>query len=232
MARIFLVLAILAVTLLLANLTIGLTKGDFGKTSGAFDAARQAHKLLEAAPDATLERVAEARKLVSETGKQMVEQREPFWIHVWLGIIAALVSLLVNSVSITYFIGTSRWCSEVVDAYDLEPDLAEQSRRLKRRAFPWALLGILLTLGIASLGAAADPYSSTASPSAWVTAHWMLAMGGTMAIAAAFAMQVMAVSTNYRIIDTILRRVEERRADLQAENASCQAVAGEKSDSP
>lgn len=230
MARIFLALAIVAMTLLLANLTIGLAKGDFGKTSAAFEAAKQAYETLETSPTATLEDVAAAREVVGNTGKQMVEQRQPFWIHIWLGIIAALVSLLVNSVSITYFIGTSRWCSEVVDAYDLEPDLAEQSRRLKRRSFPWAFLGILVTLGIASLGAAADPYASTPSPSTWVSAHWLLAMGGTLAIGIAFAKQVMAVSANYRVIDSILQRVEERRAGFRSEDKPGRAVVAEKAD--
>lgn len=215
-ARIFLVLAILAVILLLANLTVGLAKGDFGKTSASLDAAKQAYESLEASPDVTLDQIAAARQRVSDAGRQMVDQREPFWIHVWLGIIAVLVNLLVNSISITYFIGTSRWCTEVVDAYELDPDLADQSRRLKRRSFPWAFLGILLTLGIASLGAAADPYASTASPSTWVSAHWMLAIGGTVVIAVAFLSQVMAVSANYQVINTILVHVEERRAGLRA----------------
>ena len=217
MARIFLVLAIVAITLLLANLTVGLTKGDFGKTSAAFDAA-------------TLEQVAAARQLVTDTATQAAAQREPFWIHIWLGIIAALVNLLVNSISITYFIGTARWCSEVVDAYELEPGLADQSRRLKRRSFPWALLGILMTLGIACLGAAADPYASTSSPSTWVTAHWMLAMGGTFVIGMAFVLQVMAVSANYQVINTILVRVEERRAALRGDDEPRPELAEEKAD--
>lgn len=226
MARIFLVLSIVAITLLLANLTIGLAKGDFGRTSSAFEAAKQSYESLELSPTATSQQVAAARQLVTDTGRRMVEQREPFWIHVWLGIIAALVSLLVNSISITYFIGTSRWCSEVVDAYDLEPELADQGRRLKRRSFPWALLGILITLAIASLGAAADPYSSSSSPSTWVSAHWMAAMAGTIAIGVAFVMQVMAVSANYRVIESILQRVEQRRAALRGEDAPSPPVTG------
>ena len=230
MARIFLVLAMFAITLLLANLTIGLAIGDFGTSSAAFDAARQAHKSLANSPDATLDQVAAARQLVSDTGKRMVDQREPFWIHIWLGIIAVLVNLLVNSISITYFIGTNRWCSEVVDAYNLDRELADQSRRLKRRSFPWAFLGILLTLGIASLGAAGDPYSSTSSPSTWVTAHWMLAMGGTMLIGVAFVSQSVALSANYQVINTILQRVEERRANLRANDESRPDVVEEKVD--
>ena len=36
-------------------------------------------------------------------------QRRATW-HRLFGILAALVALLVNSISVTYFIGTSRWC--------------------------------------------------------------------------------------------------------------------------
>jgi hypothetical protein len=229
-ARIFLGLAIVAITLLLANLTVGLAIGDFGASSGAFDAAKAAYESLEISPDATLDQVAAAGQLDSDTGKRMVDQREPFWIHIWLGIIAVLVNLLVNSISITYFIGTSRWCSEVVDAYSLDRELADQSHRLKRRSFPWALLGMLVTLGIASLGAAGDPYSSISSPSTWVTAHWVLAMGGTMVIGVAFVSQAMVLSANFQIINTVLQCVEERRASLYANDESRPDVAEEKVD--
>ena len=228
MARIFLVLAIVALTLLLANLGIGLAKGDFGKTSAALDAAKREYEALETSPDVTLDQFAAARERVFVAGTRMVKQREPFWIHIWIGIIAVLVNLLVHSISITYFIGTSRWCSEVVDAYELDPDLADQSRRLKRRSFPWAFLGIVVTLAIASLGAAADPYSSTTAPSDWVTYHWGLAMGGTMVIGLAFLSQVMAVGANYQVINTILARVEARRASLRGDDAALPTVDEEK----
>jgi hypothetical protein len=229
-ARIFSTLAIVSITLLLANLAIGLALGDFGASSAEFDAAKRAYEALEVASDATSDQVAAARRLLTDTGERMVEQRQPFWIHIWLGVIAVMVSLLVNSVSITYFIGTSRWCSEVVHAFKLEPELADQSRRLKRRSFPWALLGILVTLGIASLGAAGDPFSSTSSPSTWVNAHWMLAIGGTVLIGASFVSQATALSANYQVISTIMQGVEERRASQRANNESSPEVAEEKAD--
>jgi hypothetical protein len=225
-ARIFLVLAIIAITLLLANLTIGLALGDFGASSAAFDAAKQAYEALEAQPpdarvdQAAVDQVNTARQLVSDTMRRRHEQREPFWVHIWLGIIAVFVNLLVNSVSITYFIGTSRWCSEVVHAYKLDQELADQSRRLKRRSFPWALLGILVTLGIASLGAAADPEAVVLNPSTWVTAHWTLAMAGTILIGIAFVVQARALNANYQVINTIMQHVEARRASQRDNDES------------
>ena len=41
-------------------------------------------------------------------------------LHMLLGAAAALMTVLVNSITITYFIGTSRWCKEVCETYQLE----------------------------------------------------------------------------------------------------------------
>lgn len=45
-----------------------------------------------------------------------------------MGIATGLLALFVNSVSVTYFIGTSRWCKEVVDTYELETELAKKRK--------------------------------------------------------------------------------------------------------
>ena len=225
MSRIFLALASLAVLLLAANLVLGLSTGDFGASSRAFQQAKRAYERVELSSDATREQIEAAREAVSVRGRAMAEQRNGFWVHIWLGIVAALISLLVNSISVTYFIGTSRWCAEVVDAYHLDIGLAEQSRRLKRRSFPWALTGILFTLGIAGLGAASDPYASTADPSTWVLFHWIAALVGTAVIALAFYRQSAAVRANYEVIEVILREVEAIRAARQAEREAAASIA-------
>jgi hypothetical protein len=48
-------------------------------------------------------------------------------VHILLGVLAALVTVLVNSISVTYFIGTSRWCKEVADVYHLDPELPRRT---------------------------------------------------------------------------------------------------------
>jgi len=207
-SRIYLALAGLAVLLLTANLMLGLMTGDFGASSRAFQQAKRKYEQLEQSPEATLAGIEAAREEIAVQGRALARQRNGFWTHIWLGIAAILVALLVNCISVTYFIGTSRWCAEVVEAYQLDEDLASESRRLKRRSFPWALTGILTTLAIASLGAAADPYASTSDPSAWVTPHLIAALVGTVVVAAAFVMQSLAVHSNYQVIESILRQVE------------------------
>ena len=57
-------------------------------------------------------------------------------VHRLMGVAAAIVVVLVNSIVVTYFIGTSRWCKEVVDTYSLDRELVRRSARLKRRTFP------------------------------------------------------------------------------------------------
>lgn len=222
MSRIFSALSLLAVLLLLTNLLLGLLWGDFGRSSARFQSARANFAKLQDASDATLADVASARSEMTVQGQQMATQRNRMWPHVWLGIVAALITLLVNSISVTYFIGTARWCAEVVDAYRLDVSLAERSRAIKRRSFPWALMGILTILSIAALGAAADPYASTANPASWVTLHWLAALAGTILIGVAFYLQSQFVGANYAVIELILEQVAALRA--AAESSAANAI--------
>src|SRR4051812_22167611 len=77
--------------------------------------------------------------------------------HRLTGLAAALAVLFVECIVITYFIGTSRWCKEVVETYQLDTAAVAESNRLKRRTFPWSLLGMLTVVAIGALGGAADP---------------------------------------------------------------------------
>ena len=44
-------------------------------------------------------------------------------VHRLSGVLAALLVVLVNSMAVTYFIGTGRWCREVVETYGLDPEI-------------------------------------------------------------------------------------------------------------
>src|SRR4029079_6581058 len=78
-------------------------------------------------------------------------------IHRLTGVAAALAVVFVESVVVTYFIGTSRWCKEVTETYQLPPNDLAESTRLKRRTFPLALIGMTTVIAVGSLGAASDP---------------------------------------------------------------------------
>jgi len=217
-SRIFLALAFFAVVLLAANLLVGVTIGDWGAASRGFQSAYHEYdQLADSATDrATLD---QSESQLKEAAKQLKEQRSAFWLHIWLGMSAALVTLLVNSISVTYFIGTNRWCREVVDAFSLDQDLAQRSQYLKKRAFPWSLTAILLILFIAGLGAASDPVTLNPDAADWVEYHWGLAMLGIFVIGGCLLAQVALIGKNYELINEILVAAEEERERRKATRA-------------
>ncbi len=215
MSRIFFALALFAIALLAANFMVGLTIGDFGAASSNFQAAYHEHdQLTQTAADRnTLE---QAESQLKDAAKQLNAQRSGFWIHIWIGMSAALVTLLINSISVTYFIGTNRWCREVVDAFSLDQELATKSQRLKKRAFPWSLLAIVLILFIAGLGAASDPVTLNPDAADWVPYHWGLAMLGIVVISGCLLGQVGLISKNYKLINEIMEAAEAERERRKA----------------
>ena len=82
--------------------------------------------------------------------------QQRFALHLLAGLFTAVLSLVVHSLALTYFMGTGRWVQEVVAAYRLPDSLWNQARQLKQRTFPFLLGSILLIIGTAALGAATD----------------------------------------------------------------------------
>jgi hypothetical protein len=224
MARIFSVLAVLAVLLLVANFVVGLTAGDF---NAAATAKREAQtRLIEAqrqtrAGQGRAEQAEEARQAAVEANAAFQRPRAMMTIHMLLGAGAAMVTVLVNSNTITYFIGTSRWCKEVCETYGLSAELAEQSTRLKRSTFPWALAGVFAVILVVGVGAAADPSGANWGRSAqFVMPHYAAAMIAVVLIAASFWVQVGRIAENYIVIEKILAEVGRVRAEKGLEVAS------------
>jgi hypothetical protein len=86
----------------------------------------------------------------------LTEAQRIFTLHLFGGLAAALLTLLLHSLVLTYFIGTGRWMQEVIKAYSLPATPWERSRALKIQALPYILGGILSVILAAVLGAAAD----------------------------------------------------------------------------
>ncbi|HEY2411499.1 MAG TPA: hypothetical protein VGI40_04625 [Pirellulaceae bacterium] len=217
MARIFSVLAVLAVLLLAANFVVGLTAGDFNAAAKRKQEAQR--QLVEAERQARAGRggadeAGEAKRAAIKADEGFRGPRRMMTIHMLLGAAAAMVTVLVNSITITYFIGTSRWCKEVCETYGLSAELAEQSTRLKRSTFPWALAGIFAVIFVVGLGAAADPSGANfrRSPQ-FVMPHYAAAMIAVVVIVAAFGVQVARIAENYAVIETILAEVGRVRAE-------------------
>jgi hypothetical protein len=220
LARIFSVLAVLAVLLLAANFVAGLWIGDFNATAADKRAAQQ--KLVEIDRQMRIERLRsspeldEAKAAVNEADAAFRGPRSRMTLHMMLGSAAALMAILVNSITVTYFIGTSRWCKEVCETYGIGGELAERSTRLKRGTFPWALAGILTVIGIIALGAAADPSGANWEQSAaFVSPHYLAAMLGLAVISFSYWVQFQRIAENYAIIERIMAEVRRIRAERQ-----------------
>jgi hypothetical protein len=216
LARIFSVLAVLAVLLLAANFVAGLWIGDFNAAAQAKRVA--AGKLSFETNKLRLERertspaYEQARREFAAADKQFGPPRARMTLHLLLGSAAALVAILVNSITITYFVGTSRWCKEVCETYRLSGDLAAESARIKRSAFPWAVLGVLTVIGIVAFGAAADASGANHIRSAaFVMPHYIVAMAGLAIITLSFWIQVQRIAENYAVIAQILAEVKRMR---------------------
>lgn len=209
MSRIFTVLAIVSVTLLFATMAFGLRIGEYNEQYQLLRRTQvelqQAHRAGDASSQAALQRQAD------ETYAALVLPRQRARFHMVLAILTSIVTLLVNSLAVTYFIGTSRWCKEVVDTYQLDLALAQQSTRLKRRCFAWALTGMLLVLTIVAMGAAADPGTLRATTADWVLPHFAVALGGGGLIALSFFIQAGYIDRNTHIVEQIVARVREVR---------------------
>jgi hypothetical protein len=132
-------------------------------------------------------------------------------VHRLSGVLAALLVVLVNSMAVTYFIGTGRWCREVVETYGLDPAYIDRSRTLKRRAFPFALLAMLAVVAIVALGGAADPASGRPGTQDWVTPHLVGALTLVAAIAWLFQLQLPNMRRQHELIEDVLGEVRAVR---------------------
>jgi drug/metabolite transporter (DMT)-like permease len=140
--------------------------------------------------------------------------------HKLTAIVAALVCVLVHCISVTYFIGTNRWCKEVAAAYRLDPDCVRRSNRLKARSFPWSFAGVLSVLAIIALGAACDPTTQRQTTWQWVQPHFWGALAGTAFIVASFLNQWMNIQAHSELVDAVLREVQRIRLEHGLEVAT------------
>ncbi len=134
-------------------------------------------------------------------------------VHRLAGIAAALSVVLVHSIVVTYFIGTSRWCKEVSETYGLDASFVRRSTLLKRRTFPWALMGMLAVVGVIALGAAADPATGRPGTEEWITPHLVGALAGLAFIAWTFFVEWNNIDANHAVIADVMTEVRRMRAE-------------------
>jgi hypothetical protein len=142
--------------------------------------------------------------------------------HFIVGLFTAVAVLLTHCLAITYFLGTGRWVKEVCLAYDL-PDhrWPRQTRDLKRRNTPYAILAMLITIATAAAGAGRQNFDWPA----WL--HATLA-GITLVVnAAVWALEYRNMRTNLRILDEVYAETERMRAE-RGQPSNAQAIREER----
>jgi len=210
-ARIFLALSLFTLALLGANIVAGFMTGDFNGAAAAHRSAYKKRDQLRRQPGATAAEISQQEEKLRQAGARLEQLSGYKVFHFLLGLLATLVTVLVNSITVTYFIGTNRWCREVIDAYHLDASITQRSDALKRAAFPWAALGIVSILVVATLGAASDPSANTSESASYVNIHMLAALTAFAIIGYALFVQMSKIAANYAIIEEILAQVHSIR---------------------
>lgn len=167
-------------------------------------------------PDAPAEQVKQLEQQRQEYHDQLKPILNRAQIHFLFLVAMGLVNLLVCSVSITYFIGTSRWCKEVVETYELDPELAVASAQLKRRSFPWSLGAILIILVVVALGGASNPGVKLSFVRDWLLPFELAIWLSAIAMAAAYYFQFRQIAAHLEIIHRIMDQVRAMRGEPEA----------------
>jgi hypothetical protein len=122
--------------------------------------------------------------------------------HRLTGLAAALGVVFVESIVVTYFIGTSRWCKEVVETYQLNMAAVAESNRLKRKTFPWSLAGMLAVVVVVALGGAADTTGTLQGDShVWADWHLIGALLGIAVVVWTYAIEWINIVRMYVVIE-------------------------------
>jgi hypothetical protein len=133
--------------------------------------------------------------------------------HRLTGAAAALGVVLVECLAVTYFIGTGRWCREVVETYRFDSAPLAASNRLKRSTFPWAVLGMLAAVGVIALGAAADPATLRPNTQPWAYWHLVGACLGIVFIAWTYLVGWNNIIAHHAILEELVAEVGRVRRE-------------------
>jgi len=125
----------------------------------------------------------------------------PHGTHFLLALAATVITLLVHSLVLLYFLGTGKSLQEAVDAHRLDPEILTWTHTAKRRVFPLLGLAALTTVATAILGGAAD--TGRVPP----LVHGVL---GTLALVLnvwAFGRQIVVIGQNSIVIGDVKKKL-------------------------
>ncbi len=191
-------------------MVLGLNIGDY---NGPYQRVLQIQQEMTTSDSGTVAKAAAANESINELFEELKPMQGRSSLHKMVSIFAAIITVLVNCIAVTYFIGTSRWCKEVAAAYELDEKFVKRSVSIKRRSFPWSFLGIMTTLGIIALGAASDPATLRSNTAEWVQPHMWAAFCGIALIAASFVIQMLKINDHSAVVEEMLAKVREIRLE-------------------
>lgn len=209
MARYLVIFSSIAIFFVSVALVLGLSLGDVQKSLGELQEVRAE---IRARQDGRIDAAASSLSELTARAQRLAAAESWTSAHRLAGVAASLVVVLVYSVCITYFIGTGKWCREVVETYELDPRLVDECNRNKRKAFPWSMIGILWAIGMVALGAAADPSTGRSDTADWVTPHLLAALLGMVWLVWSFWAIHGHLVEQHRVISEVLEHVGKRRA--------------------
>ena len=134
-------------------------------------------------------------------------------VHMLTGTATALAVVLVHSIVVTYFIGTSRWCKEVTETYALDRGPLQQCTKLKRKTFPWCVMGMLTVVAVGALGAASDPGTGRPDTAAMANVHLAASMLGLALVSWTYYRAWTNIVDNQVVIDQIVEMVRRVRRE-------------------
>src|SRR5690606_9533079 len=95
----------------------------------------------------------------------------------------------------------------------LPPDDLRTSTLLKRRTFPWCVLGMLTVVGVGALGAASDPGTGRAGTADMADVHLLAAWAGLFVVAWTYYRAWTNIAANQAVIQSIVGHVARIRAE-------------------
>jgi hypothetical protein len=132
--------------------------------------------------------------------------------HFLFGLVTTLITLLVQSILYTYFLGTNKWVKEVVTVYQMPEWIEAQSKRNKKKAFRFEFWCMAL-IGIAAwLGAGADAQGLNPT---WHLAATSVALAFNLG---AYLPEYAILVAQARLILEVKARADQQRAALYAQN--------------
>ena len=127
--------------------------------------------------------------------------------HIRFALFGIVVVLFTHTMTLFYFVGTGSRIKTVVREHDLQASLADRTRRLKARLFPWLTFTPLVTMAAFIIGGGAH----TRMVPGW--AHGALALGALGMNLVTSLLAILCLSENVALIEEIDAALPETAGD-------------------